>query len=211
MRRFTLVLAFATAMASPAEAHRLKVFATVEEGAVAGFGFFVGGGRPNGATVIIRETGGREAYRGLTGPDGRYSWRPPGPADFTVIIDTREGHMAEAQIRAERFAGAPDDPTPAMPAPAAGDQSGPSAAAADLGANAEGCALGVDGASLASLVDRAVARQVRPLLESHAAAEGRIRFNDVAGGFGMIAGLAGLGLWAGNRRRDRTASPPGGG
>jgi nickel transport protein len=33
-------------------------------------------------------------------------------------------------------------------------------------------------------------------------AEGRLRFNDIAGGIGMIVGLAGAGLWAAARRRD---------
>lgn len=50
-------------------------------------------------------------------------------------------------------------------------------------------------------VDRAVARQIRPLLEAYDAAEGRARFNDVMGGIGMIIGLAGMALWASARRR----------
>jgi nickel transport protein len=50
-------------------------------------------------------------------------------------------------------------------------------------------------------VDRAVARQVQPLLEAYDQAEARVRFNDVMGGIGMIVGLAGAGLWALSRRR----------
>jgi nickel transport protein len=50
-------------------------------------------------------------------------------------------------------------------------------------------------------LDRAVARQTRPLLEALERAEARLRFNDVAGGIGTIVGLVGLGLWASARRR----------
>ncbi|NLH79539.1 MAG: hypothetical protein GX458_01670, partial [Phyllobacteriaceae bacterium] len=52
-------------------------------------------------------------------------------------------------------------------------------------------------------VDVAVARQLRPLLEAYDQAEGRLRFNDVAGGIGMIVGLAGAALWVSARRRER--------
>lgn len=207
MRSLALAFALLATMAPAALAHRLKVFAAVEDSAISGYGFFIGGGRTNDATVIIRDGGGREVYRGATGRDGQYSWRPPAPSNFTVVIDTREGHVAEAQIRAERFSEAPSDPTSAMAAPAAPKESHSNAAPANSIMNAEGCASAVDGAGLANLVDKAVARQIRPLLEEYAAAEGRIRFNDVAGGLGMIAGLAGLALWATSRRRNKAASP----
>jgi nickel transport protein len=58
-------------------------------------------------------------------------------------------------------------------------------------------------------VDTAVARQIRPLLEAQAEADGRVRFNDVMGGIGMIVGLAGAALWASARRGPR--APKGGG
>jgi nickel transport protein len=54
-------------------------------------------------------------------------------------------------------------------------------------------------------VDRAVSRQVRPLLEAYEAADGRARLNDIAGGVGMIVGIAGIAMWAASRRRSRSA------
>jgi nickel transport protein len=49
-------------------------------------------------------------------------------------------------------------------------------------------------------VDRAVSRQVRPLLEAFSVADSRIRFNDIVGGIGMIFGLAGVAMWMSARR-----------
>ena len=65
--------------------------------------------------------------------------------------------------------------------------------------------------ALQAMIDRsveaAVARQIRPLLESYAAAEGRLRLNDIVGGIGMIVGLAGIALWLSARRGARAGEP----
>lgn len=203
MRSLALVALVLAAMALPAHAHRLKVFATVEEGAVSGYGFFIGGGRPEGSTVIIRDGADNEVYRGTTDSEGRFSWRPAKPSALTVVIDARDGHVAEARIAEDRFAGVPAV-TAAVPVDSA-DTAREAGVTSDAAPSTESaaCVATVDAAVLARLVDSAVARQLRPLLESFEAAEGRIRFNDVAGGIGMIFGLAGMALWATSRRRDK--------
>jgi nickel transport protein len=177
-----------------ADAHRLKLFATVEDGTVSGYAFFIGGGRPEGAALVIRDGEGRELYRGTTDAAGTFSWRPPQASDLTLLVDAGDGHVAEAAITEGRFSVVEGSATAAAAADSAGAESG---------------VLPADAKDLADMigrsVDRAVSRQVRPLLEAYAAAEGRVRFNDVAGGIGMIIGLAGVALWAlGRRRGDRT-------
>jgi len=191
--------ALAAAMATPAEAHRLRVFATVVDGALSGYGFFVGGGRPEGATVIVRDGAGDDRYRGVTDKEGRFTWHPETPMALTVIVDARDGHVAQTRIAADRF-GDGSAATPVISDVNAG------VGAADGASQTEGC-VGVapDRADLARLVDqaaeRAVARQIAPLLESYEAAQGAIRLNDVVSGIACIVGLAGMGLWALSRRR----------
>jgi nickel transport protein len=204
--RALLALVILAGLTGPAAAHRLKLFATVDDGAIAGYGFFIGGGRPQGATLVIRDSAGADVFRGATDDTGAFSWRPPAPGDFALLIDARDGHVAEARIGAERFAG---DASPAAPAAAA---SAPAAATAPVPAAGTACAP--DPAVLAAAIDRAVdtavARATRPLLEAYAEADGRVRFNDVAGGIGMIVGLAGIALWASARRRPPPSPPAGG-
>jgi nickel transport protein len=53
-----------------------------------------------------------------------------------------------------------------------------------------------------SAIERAVARQIRPLREQLVAAEDRIRLQDILGGIGYIIGLTGLALWWRSRRRS---------
>jgi nickel transport protein len=51
-----------------------------------------------------------------------------------------------------------------------------------------------------TLVERAVARQIRPLREALEAERSRARLHDILGGLGYIAGLAGLALWWRSRK-----------
>lgn len=183
-RALLLALALLLASAMPAAAHRLKLFATVEDGAITGYAFFVGGGRPQGSTIVIRDGAGTEVFRTVTDDEGRFAWTPAGPDRFTVTVDARDGHAAETVLEAERFGAAPPSRSPAP----AGTPTAPPPSASDA-------------AMIEAAVDRAVARQIRPLLEAYDAAEGRARFNDVMGGIGMIIGLAGMALWASARRR----------
>lgn len=183
MRPVVVALIAMMLAATPAEAHRLRVFATVEGGAIEGYAFFVGGGRPDGAAVRFVRAGD-VVHATTTDAEGAFAWRPEEPGPLTVVVDPGGGHTAEVTLGAERFGAAP-----------AGDATPVSAAA-----TASPDALDP---SLEAAIEAAVARQIRPLLEAQAEAESRIRFNDVMGGIGMIVGLAGVALWARTRTRAR--------
>ncbi|MEF2074809.1 cobalamin biosynthesis protein CbiM [Consotaella aegiceratis] len=196
------VLLAGLVFAQPAFAHRLKLFATVEDMTVSGYAFFIGGGRPYDAKLTITAPDGETVFEGRTDDSGAYSWVAPKVADYVLAVDTGDGHVADATIAADRFfdGSEPDatrtvqqsDPPPDRTARPAATPAEPQAAS------------GIDEAEIARLtesaVDRAVARQIRPLLEAYDQADGRLRFNDIMGGIGMIVGLAGLGAWALSRR-----------
>jgi nickel transport protein len=194
-RIVSLALLVALAWPGSASAHRLKLFVTVEDGALSGYAFFVGGGRPEDVDFIVKKDGG-EVFRGKTDSQGNFRWKPNAPANYSVTVDAGDGHWAEGAISADRLGGV-------APPPASSEAPPPSAQAAQPDKT---CAP-ADPAILAKLVeaqvDRAVSRQLRPLMEAYDQAEGRVRFNDVMGGVGMIVGLAGAGMWALARRRER--------
>lgn len=187
MRRLLLSCVVVLAGLMPASAHRLKAFATVEDGAVSGYGFFVGGGRARGAAVTVRDGAGRELYRGETDAEGRFAWRPPAAADYTVIIDTREGHVAEARVSASRFGAAAEQAGQALATGGAAN----AAAAASAGPSA----ANADAPELERRIEAAVARQIRPLLERIETLDARLRLSDVVAGLCAIFGLAGIALW----------------
>ncbi|MEP9351358.1 cobalamin biosynthesis protein CbiM [Xanthobacter sp. KR7-225] len=219
-----LVLALAPA---PAAAHRLKLFVTVEGDRVSGYAFFIGGGRPNGAPVAFRDASGRTLGTATTDADGAFAFTPERSETITVVVDAGDGHAAEARVTADRFAGGAGPSAAPGVGPSAGMSSIPMAAGPAPGASssvarrangpapadapdaaAPALPAACDPAALAALVDVAVARQIRPLLEAEAEAEGRVRFNDVMGGIGMIVGLAGAALWASSRRAPRGPQAP---
>lgn len=187
MRRLAILLLLAV-LASPASAHKLKVFATVEGDRIGGYAFFVGGGRPEGSSWVAKDRDGQLIAEGTTDKDGRFSFDLPKPprSDITVTVDTHEAHIASATLHADRFI---TTPTGAVPAQSPGTTS-PSRAAATL-ANSE----------LSALVDIAVQKQIEPLMERIEQMNSRLRFVDIVSGTFLILGLAGILLWARGRRR----------
>lgn len=179
--RVLSVLAALMVLALPAEAHKLKLFATVEGDRVSGYAFFIGGGRAEGVDWSATSGSGGPIASGKTDDQGNYSFAVPGAQDapVTVSVDTHEGHMASVTLGSGRFGGAPE--------PVAAPESEPAGTDRD--------------ARMAALVEAAVARQVTPLAEQIEALQDRLRYADILSALFMIAGLAGAGLWLSGRRK----------
>lgn len=190
--RALFALLLSLMLASPAMAHSLRVFARVSDGQVSGYGFFIGGGRPAGASWSA-QMGEQPLGQGVTDAAGGFTFAAPEVvgAPVTVTLNTGEGHIAHATLPPERFdsTGAPQALPAARVAPVPGAK--PPAAP--------------DPAALAALVEaataRATAREVAPLLERIEAMDARMRLTDLISGLCLIAGLAGIALWARGRRR----------
>lgn len=204
--RLVVSIAVLFAFAGVAEAHRLKMFVTVEDGEISGYAFFIGGGRPEGVDFVVKNAAGAEVFRGKTDDQGNFRWRPTAAADYAITVDAGDGHWVEDGISADRLAevaaapaATPASESPAVPPPL------PASPSTSAPAPVMACPAPLDPAALAKIVeaqvDKAVARQLRPMIEAYDQAEGRVRLNDVMGGVGMIVGLAGAGLWATSRRR----------
>lgn len=192
MMRALLALLILCATAFPASAHRLKVFATVEDGTIRGYAFFVGGGRAALVPWAAKDASGGTIASGNTDERGGFAFAVPAPpvSDVTVTVDTREGHVAAATLAAIRLGGtaaaAPD------PVTARAGADVPAALSTDAAAQAD--------RHLAATVETAVQRQVGPLLERFEQMESRLRLADVLSGVFLILGLAGAALWARGRR-----------
>ena len=181
MARILLIL-LSLSIAGPATAHSLRVFARVEGTQVSGYAFFIGGGRPAGATWVARMADAMLAT-GKTDGNGAYSFAAPPTVISTIAItvDTGEGHIATTTLVPARFGpiaeGKPDD----APAPTLDTNPAPSGATAQQ-------------------VEAAIERQVAPLLERIETMDARMRFTDIMSGVFLILGLAGMALWARGRR-----------
>lgn len=184
LRALVSLLAFGL-MASSAQAHRLKLFATLEDGTISGYAFFIGSGRAQDADLRISDASGKEVASLRTDAKGAYAWKAPSAQTYTLIANTGDGHVADTKIDAKRF-------------------SGGATSTSEMRSDEDESPSGMmNAAQIERIVDAAVARQMRPLIEAYEAAEGRTRFNDIMGGIGMIIGLAGLSLWAQARKKEK--------
>jgi len=180
-------------LAVPAAAHSLRVFVTAEGPVVRGYGYFVGGGRPDGAAWRA-EAGGLTLATGMTDAEGRFGFVLPGPVDgdIAVIVDPGDGHAARATLAAMPAEGAGRSvPLPGGPASVLAPPTPPAPPAPPAPPTDE----------IAAAVEAAVARQVEPLRIRIEAMDARLRLTDLVSGGLAIFGLAGIGLWLRGRGR----------
>lgn len=104
MRRLWFVVAL-MALASPASAHALRVFAKEIAGEVTGYGFFIGGGRPKGVDWQA-EAAGKTVAKGVTDDQGAFRFAAP-LGDVTITLNTGEGHIASTTLGANGSIAAP--------------------------------------------------------------------------------------------------------
>lgn len=200
MPRLTAILATVALLlaATPAEAHKLKVFATAIGPRIEGSAYFVGGGPAAGAKVTITTPDGTPIAAIATDAQGNFAIIAASRTDHVIAVDSGDGHVGRFTVLARDL---PGDLPGGLPQPAASG-----APAMDPPANAPVAGiqphLTADG--MRELVGEAVARQIVPLREQLNGYEDRVRIHDILGGLGYILGLAGLALWL---RARRTAGP----
>jgi len=159
-------------LAPPAQAHKLKVFATLEGSDIVGSAYFVGGDKAVGVPGRILGADGSLVASFATGPDGGFRHGVAARMDHIIAVESEDGHAAQFTIPAAEF-------PPSLP---------------------EGKAVTAPTGDAAAL-EAAIARQIRPLREQLDAYESRVRLHDLMGGIGTIFGLFGCWAWLQSRRR----------
>ena len=193
-RLLLLATAALLVAASPASAHRLKVFASAIGSSIEGEAYFVGSGPAAGVDVTLRDTADKVLQSGKTGPDGKFALKATGTGDITVTVDAEDGHVARFTVAASELDSNPPAAVPPASAALAGDAK-PRDAAMPAAAPA---------VSMADL-EIAVARKVAPLAAQIDALQSALRIQDIIGGIGYIVGIFGLVAFLKSRRpaKDR--------
>jgi nickel transport protein len=188
-----MIAALTAAAASPAHAHKLKVFAAAVGARIEGSVYFVGGGPARGARIVVESADGTLIEALNADDSGAFAFTAKVRTDHVIVTSSADGHSARTTIPASVLPAS-------LPLPASG--LGASAAEGrDLTAPApphEGKTG--DLAAMEARIAEAVAQQVAPLREQLSAYEDRVRLRDVLGGLGYILGLAGLFAWMRARR-----------
>ncbi|MEA3640620.1 MAG: carboxypeptidase-like regulatory domain-containing protein [Lamprobacter sp.] len=218
-------------LSGPVQAHRLQVFASADGDQIQGRAYFVGGHPARGIEIQLLDADGQRVAELSSDDEGRFRAQVPAAEEYRVVAKSADGHRAEWPIAASELVGAFDAVTasaapaagvssnglspdlivamPALAEPARQDDRLCFPAGTDLeralsAAIERGFEQGV-GLQLEQRLEQSMARQLLPLREALAEAQGRASFRDLLGGLGYIAGLAGLGLWW-TRRREQQRS-----
>ena len=187
-----------------ASAHKLKLFATVEGAAIRGYAYFPGGGRARDVKVWVLDPADAKLGETRTDENGDFAFEAKVRCDHRFVAETADGHRAVFLVEAAEL---PDTlpPTPAADRPGA-EPAEPTKRVEERPASGTSAP---PGPQLASLVEQAVSRQVRPLREQLEAYEERRRLQDILGGIGYIVGIAGIVFYfLGARRGKQRPSRP---
>ncbi len=202
-----IAAALILALAGPADAHRLTVFAWVDGETVHVESQFGSGNPVQGGEVTVTTPDGTVAVTGTTDTSGAFSFKVPKRTDLTVTVSAGMGHQGEWTVRADELGAAPADDSTAKTTPAEAAPSPSSeGAAADAPESPSGRAE-ISAEAIETAVARAVDRKLAPLMK----AVGELQnsgpsLSEIFGGIGYIFGLAGVALYVSARkRRDRDA------
>ena len=158
--------------ATPAWAHKMKLFVTAEGNEVVGTLYFAGGDKAIGVKGEVLAADGHVVAPLTTDSLGGFRYSPPDAKAYRLHFQSADGHMAEAMIGAASSAEIRPSATPGLGAPLSD-----------------------------AALDAAIARQLRPLREQIDSLDGRTRLSDLIGGAGFIFGLFGCFAWVQARRR----------
>jgi nickel transport protein len=171
-------------------AHKIKVFATAQGDTITGYAYLSGGVRVKDAAVRIMAADDTLLGETVTDSSGSFLFQTKDPLDHRIIVDAGGGHVAEFTVKASELTGLTPSSTasPAVPV----DDKPPS--------RSEEITLSTTG--LQAVMDKAVARQLRPLREQLDAYQAELRWRDVLGGIGYIIGIAGVAFYFLGRRQQ---------
>jgi nickel transport protein len=208
MLKMMPALALLALLALPAWAHKVNVFAVMENGNITGEGYFAGGGKAQDVPVEVLDSSGNVVAKGVTGPDGAFKITLPQgvSAPIRIVLKAGDGHQNDFTLTAKDLGESPQ--AKVLPAPSSGALPIPGmhqvggAPSAPQGQPDPAQAMSLIESRISALVEAAAAKAVEerltPLkleLARMAEQERSSRLRDIIGGLGWIIGLVGIVAW----------------
>lgn len=212
-----LIIAAAMIWPITASAHKVGVYAYVEDGQVKGQAYFAGGGKAVGSPVAISDGAGKDYGQATTNAEGEFSLKLPDGVTppLKLTLKASQGHQASYEIPANELPGAAKQGGGSSDVPTAADDTKAVALGTMVGImalttvsaeetqnEATPAAAGISSAELERVVARVVGEKLAPLNAQVAklAGEREITIHDIAAGIGYIIGLLGLAAWFKSRK-----------
>ena len=191
MRKFFVLLAMLFAL--PASAHNVvggvyAIGSTIEGEA----GFSNGAMASAGTKVIVTDVAGNVVLETATDDEGFFTMEATARVDHIFRMEMGSGHVLEMVLPAEE-----------LPESLAGGDV--ATAAAPAAKASTGAAVQYDEAAMQGMIEKAVAKQVKPLRKELRAFQEKAGLQDILGGIGYIFGLCGIGMWWRQRKQAQAA------
>lgn len=199
---FCFLLAVAVCLATgSASAHRVNVFAWVENDTIHVESKFPGGRSVKGAKIVVVDLQGTELLAGTTDEQGEFSFQAPQPTDLKIILTAGQGHQAQWTISAAEFGppavsgtGPPDrkPKTPKLPAMIDSEKT---SSPLTMQSNMENVQ-----AMIESVLDKKLKPVIKMLADTRQTGPSA---KDILGGIGYIFGLVGIVAYIQSRRKKK--------
>ncbi|MBN3561704.1 hypothetical protein [Aliamphritea spongicola] len=190
MRKYMILLAMLFAL--PASAHNVvggvyAIGSTIEGEA----GFSNGDMAQAGTKVLVTDPAGNVLMETETDEEGFFTFEATTRVDHLFRMEMGSGHVLEMVLSADEL--------PSSLAAGAVTTAAPAAKAAG------GTAVQYDEAAMQGMIEKAVAKQVKPLRKELRAYQEKAGLQDILGGIGYIFGLCGIGMWWRQRKQAQAA------
>ena len=194
----TTLLLICLLVSTSAFAHKVSVFAYVEDGHVFVEGYFADGKKALNSKVSVFANGDQLVFEGVTDEQGLMSFPlPEVSSDLKISLNAGGGHRGEYFIPAEELVGA-QGVTPLTDATASEHVS--SAIAESIGSD-----VSVDQAQIERMIKHAVAEAIKPLVRELAASQEHVSFTQKVAGIGYIFGVLGIFAYMTARKKEAAA------
>ena len=192
---YLLCILFMTlATTKSAHAHKVNIFAYVENNTVFTESYFNDGKKCIHATVTVLDKQGTKLLEGKTDKDGIFSFQVPQRTDLHIVLTASMGHRAEYVLKKSELPDSVDET----------DSNAPDLAPSrtmDQSQGQEGT-VHVDTVKLQSLIEASLDKKLAPIktiIEKNQRDHGT-SFTEVLGGIGYIFGIMGLAIFFKNKK-----------
>lgn len=191
MSKYSILLLLLFAL--PVSAHNViggvyAIGSTIEGEA----GFSNGDMASPGTPVIVTDKAGNVLLELATDSEGFFSMQAQSRIDHLFKLEMGSGHVLELEL-----------PAGELPESLAGATANTHLAKKKITPTET---AQYDQAALQGMIEKAVAKQVKPLRKELRAFQEKAGFQDMIGGIGYIFGLCGIGIWWRQRKLSKAAS-----
>ncbi|MDL1984432.1 MAG: hypothetical protein LWX54_09650 [Deltaproteobacteria bacterium] len=203
---FSLII-FVILFDMPAFAHKVSIFAWVEDDTVYTRSKFSKGKRVKNSPVIVFDSDGNKLLEGKTDENGEFSFKIPKQSALKVVLKASMGHMAEWKIPFEEInpEAVSNNSKPESDIKNSYETSSRSQtinSGTDLSALSE--SHGISKQEIKKLIDKSLDKKLSPIMNMLADSYGGgPSLTEIIGGIGYIFGLIGVAMYFTSRKKKK--------